>query len=683
MDTNLKTSKKIRAFIYRLITFGAFFTMLTTAALGREAFINLHREGGGILTGNIYYLTDFREYVSELYMQAMLGYAGVGDDNGYPLTDASANQAKLIARVTFANLAEKSGSDLTYYIGVDGYNPISQNVSFPLFSEYDDHLLLSDDVTLCCYWNGKDDSGRALQFFGIPSEDITSPAREYYTVQYSPNAETATDVRVLIAITDGNYQSPYLSELAQTAMGYAKILRMFFLSGMLFVIFGILSLFTGKAGKQALTDYTRLSAKVWFELKLVLILGVLAGCFNLHLWHFDGVLFRRIFASDYVHLYLPAGILLYLFSADLLSNRSATLKNSLVYKLATSIITYTKEFVTHIAWKRKVMLLQLCMLLTSLVPVAIGIFLLHACDIRGWLLIAVGILLFIASLLLKKFITDTAALTAKLSRIQAGQESEPLTLSKHSLLSEAAIHLNNVESGIEAAVAEAHRSSKMRVELITNVSHDLKTPLTSIINYADLLCEENLPAPADEYATALRSKAYRLKDMVQDVFEISKATSGNLPVEPVRLDFAKLIRQTLADMDERIQASTLTFKLNIAEEPLMIEADGEKLYRVFQNLFVNALQYSLENSRVHIYVTRDDAGAHATVKNISKQEILFDTTEIVERFVRADSSRTTEGSGLGLSIVQSFTEACGGTFRIETDADMFTAHVCFPLMEEA
>ena len=220
----------------------------------------------------------------------------------------------------------------------------------------------------------------------------------------------------------------------------------------------------------------------------------------------------------------------------------------------------------------------------------------------------------------------------------------------------------------------------MRVELITNVSHDLKTPLTSIINYADLLCEEDLPENAAAYAQSLREKSYRLKSMVQDVFDLSKATSGNLTVEKTKLDLAKLIRQTLADMDERITESNLTFKLNIASEPLFIEADGEKLYRVFQNLIINALQYSLENSRVHVLLDKREGKAYACIKNTSRQELNFTAEEIMERFVRADTSRTTEGSGLGLSIVQSFTEACGGTFAIEMDADLFTACVSFPLV---
>lgn len=171
------------------------------------------------------------------------------------------------------------------------------------------------------------------------------------------------------------------------------------------------------------------------------------------------------------------------------------------------------------------------------------------------------------SIRLRRFVSDTTAIANKLTDISTGTPGKELVVSDHSLLKQAAANLNEVEHGIETAVEQNICANRMRVELIINVSHDLKTPLTSIINYADLLCEEKLPEPAREYADALRTKAYRLKGMVQDVFELSKATSGNLPIEKTRLDLAKLVRQTLADMDERIQQSSLTFKLSIVTEP--------------------------------------------------------------------------------------------------------------------
>ena len=168
--------------------------------------------------------------------------------------------------------------------------------------------------------------------------------------------------------------------------------------------------------------------------------------------------------------------------------------------------------------------------------------------------------------------------------------------------------------------------------------------------------------------------------MVQDVFEVSRAAADQLPVQPERLDLGKLLRQTLADMDGPIQASALTFKAELPEEPVMITADGKRLYRVFQNLLDNALRYALEGSRVYLRLKTTESAAEASVRNTSRSE-LPEGVDFTARFVRGDASRTDGGSGLGLSIAKSFTEACGGEFRVETLADLFTAIVTFPVEE--
>ena len=221
----------------------------------------------------------------------------------------------------------------------------------------------------------------------------------------------------------------------------------------------------------------------------------------------------------------------------------------------------------------------------------------------------------------------------------------------------------------------------MKVELVANVSHDIKTPLTSIVSYVDILKqEENLPEDVKDYIRVLGEKSERLSAMVQDVFEVSKAASGELQVKPEKLDFAKLLRQTLADMAEPIEQSGLSMRVSISEEPVMITADGQRMYRVFQNLLQNALKYSLPGSRVYLTLVEKDGNATAVMKNTSATE-LGDGIDFTERFVRGDKSRTDGGSGLGLSIAKSFTEACGGSFRVETDADLFTAVVSFAVTE--
>ncbi len=289
-----------------------------------------------------------------------------------------------------------------------------------------------------------------------------------------------------------------------------------------------------------------------------------------------------------------------------------------------------------------------------------------------WLL-PVSLILVLCAVELFRFTRDMKKVAAKLTRVRTGDMNTPLVLSKHTPIPRIEEDINSLSEGLETAVEQRDKSNRMRVELITNVSHDLKTPLTSIINYADLLCEEPLSEQAMGYAQALRQKSYRLNKMVQDVFDFSKASSGNLIMSLQTLNLNKLILQTMADMDEKITESTLTFKTVFTEDAAYINADPDRLYRVFQNLFVNAIQYSLEHSRVYIQLNATEETVKVNVKSTSRAELDFDLEEIVERFVRADSSRTNEGSGLGLSIVRSFTESMGGNFHIKTDADMFCA----------
>ena len=269
--------------------------------------------------------------------------------------------------------------------------------------------------------------------------------------------------------------------------------------------------------------------------------------------------------------------------------------------------------------------------------------------------------------------------TGHISAMRSGALETPLTLPAGSDLAAAADDLHDLQRGMHTAIEEQMKSERMKVALVANVSHDIKTPLTSIISYIELLRDEpDLPEHVRDYVRILDEKSQRLKTMVQDVFEVSKAASGDLPVKLEELDFAKLLRQTLADMSERIAGSPVTVKAELPEDAVMIVADGQRMYRVFQNLIGNALQYSLEGSRVYIALRTENGRAVAAVRNTSRDEIP-DGVDFTARFVRGDESRTDGGSGLGLSIASSFTEACGGEFSIAPVADLFTATVSFPL----
>lgn len=273
---------------------------------------------------------------------------------------------------------------------------------------------------------------------------------------------------------------------------------------------------------------------------------------------------------------------------------------------------------------------------------------------------------------------DLVPLTDQLSILRTGTAAQPLKLPEGSDLSDAAVDLNRVQEGLRSAVAEQMKSERMKVELIANVSHDLKTPLTSVVSYAALLGEEeDLPPHVKDYIRILNEKARRLQVMVQDVFEVSKAASGELPLRLERLDLTRLLDQTLADMDEAIRESGLTFRVTLPSNPVWITADGDRLYRVFQNLIQNALRYSLEGSRVYVTLEAMEGRAVARLKNTSRDE-LPSGVDFTARFVRGDASRTDGGSGLGLAIASSFTAACGGALRVETDADLFTVEVTFP-----
>ncbi len=275
---------------------------------------------------------------------------------------------------------------------------------------------------------------------------------------------------------------------------------------------------------------------------------------------------------------------------------------------------------------------------------------------------------------------DLGRLADHVKAVRAGDLSTPLDLPEDTDLRQTAEDLNDIQSGMRAALEEQTRSERMKVELVSNVSHDLKTPLTSILSYAELLRQEDLSPAAADYARVIDEKAQRLKVMVEDVFEVSKAAADQLPVHLERLDLAKLLRQTLADMDGSIRASALTFKVDLPQEPVLITADGKRLYRVFQNLIDNALRYALEGSRVYLTLKTAGKTAEASVRNTSRSE-LPEGVDFTARFVRGDASRTDGGSGLGLSIASSFTEACGGTFRVETVADLFTVAVTFQTVE--
>ena len=239
-------------------------------------------------------------------------------------------------------------------------------------------------------------------------------------------------------------------------------------------------------------------------------------------------------------------------------------------------------------------------------------------------------------------------------------------------LRELAHDINNIKEGLRKSVENEMKSENMKTELITNVSHDLKTPLTSIINYIDLLKRENIePENARDYVSILDKKSQRLKILIEDLFEASKAASGTMELNIARIDIGQLLKQALGENDERFKDSKLEVKLNVPDDKVFINGDGKRLYRVFENLLSNIVKYSLSNTRVYIDMFKENDEVIIVMKNISAYELSFDTNEITNRFKRGDASRSTEGSGLGLAIAKSIVELHNGSFKIEADGDLF------------
>lgn len=239
--------------------------------------------------------------------------------------------------------------------------------------------------------------------------------------------------------------------------------------------------------------------------------------------------------------------------------------------------------------------------------------------------------------------------------------------------------LNRIGSGIAVAVEERLKSERFKTELITNVSHDLKTPLTSIVNYVDLLSKLDLPQDARAYVEVLRRQSARLKKLTEDLVEASKASTGNLSVEITTVNLGELVSQVTGEYEDRFQKAGLHPVLQLPEDKIPALGDGRYLWRIMDNLFSNVCKYALSGTRVYIDATILEGCAVIDVKNISRDRLNVSADELMERFVRGDSSRNTEGSGLGLSIARSLAELMGGKLSLTVDGDLFKAEMRLPL----
>ncbi|PIH56123.1 sensor histidine kinase KdpD [Paenibacillus sp. LK1] len=299
---------------------------------------------------------------------------------------------------------------------------------------------------------------------------------------------------------------------------------------------------------------------------------------------------------------------------------------------------------------------------------------------EGWLILYLLLfVLFVVPYMLSKLRRFIAIINGSKKIAEGNIKSSIQDAAGNDSLSELAGYINNMKAGYQSALEHQMKSERLKTELITNVSHDLKTPLTSIINYVDLLKKENHSSETSRaYIETLERKSLRLKLLIEDLFDISKMASGSIELDMEYVDVATLLTQAIAESNTHMGQESLEMRERIAKFPIHAYLDGNKIWRVFENLINNAQKYSLPGTRIYIYLDETDALVRFKIQNTSAYEIDFDAEELFERFKRADESRQTEGSGLGLAIVKSIVELHGGQIKVEIHGDQFNVIVHLP-----
>lgn len=433
--------------------------------------------------------------------------------------------------------------------------------------------------------------------------------------------------------------------------------------------------------------------KVWIEIQVILLFAITFGggaaWFVLMDEYFSGH-FELDFINNCVAVIsaiVSATVLFFTLSIFRNIKAKKFLERSIIFRIISWL---WRIFVRVIKWiyrkTRDVLKTLFSALYLKTGIIIIGLLLIYTalvgiCGIlvpEGGFALIMGILFFcFASYLVARRSNELDKIKKGAKEIREGNLSYKIPEMKSEDMKIFATDINEIGKGLDESVAEKLKAERLKTELITNVSHDIKTPLTSIISYTELLSNvPDLPEEAKDYAKIIANKSERLKVLTQDLFEISKVQSGNDNVVLEKLDISLLIEQSLAEHDNEIKKSQIPFCVNLSKE-LYIMADGRKMSRVISNLVSNILKYSMKNTRAFISAFEKGNEIVVEFKNISAYPMEFDVNEIMGRFVRGDKSRTSEGNGLGLAIVKSFVEVCDGKFDIVVDGDLFKAIITF------
>lgn len=491
------------------------------------------------------------------------------------------------------------------------------------------------------------------------------------------------DCRIAIAVKESNKDLSYDNGLAKARIVYT-ILRYFKYIVTIFVlsIIAIIGIFAYLLRKEWKTKKINKIDKCRFEVFLICTILSIVAFFGI----FDDVYHGSRVIGKVVVMLLGT-IIVYIFNIEMILSfiRRISAKSFINSLLLIKVIKKINKYIKYIYDSRSFSAKKILQLIVYLLGnIIFGGLLLVGFETQTTLLVLFSIIVLgvLDFYVLKKLVEDLSGARKIIStaneissgNLKAKVDIEQLSCDKKEL----AEALNSIGDGLEKAVDKSIRDERMKAELITNVSDDIKTPLTSIINYVDLLKREDVNnEKAKEYLNVLDKKSQRLKQLIEDLVEASKASTGNIEFQKVPLNINELFNQVIAEYYEKFDSKNLKLVSNISKEIMSICADGRRCYRVIDNLFQNIYKYALEGSRVYLDVYKEDGDIVMAVKNISKEELNINAEELTERFVRGEKSRTSEGSGLGLSIAKNLVELQGGKFDLSIDGDLFKIIIRF------
>ena len=556
------------------------------------------------------------------------------------------------------------------------YSPMASNVQYTLYKQTSSGSLTMIEGNAS---NQKDTDKYTIEF-GVPGEDWNAQGPYWYDGPLSELPEGYTGYRVILHVQKGlPVQDSYRSNWTD----YSRMQRLFgnwenaawiFAACMALFLLVLVMEFIG-AGHVRGEEGIRLSRldRIPFDLVTIaaalLIGGLLPLIYSEVQFHRNGPMTDQI--PVMAACLIPPALVFFFWLMSMATRfKSHTLiTNNIWYRCWEKLKEILRQY-------RLPMRIAVVLMLGWIVfaPVVYGT---RPTDAAANLLaLLIGVFCAVAGV---NLLSSHHKLTAAAEAIAAGNTeyriSDDAMKHMYGSFHRQAEALNSISDGLAIAIDKATRSERMKTELITNVSHDIRTPLTSIISYTDLLQKEHTEDQEKEYLDALMRQSKRLKKMTEDIVEASKASSGALKAELTAVNVQELLEQALAEYDGKLNEKNIQPVLQVSGEKLMAAADGKLLWRVLSNLLSNAEKYAMEGTRVYLSADRKDKEVMISVKNVSREPLNISAEELMERFVRGDESRHSEGSGLGLNIAKSLTELMGGTFSLAIDGDLFRADI--------